>query len=273
MDMDEKLIKEVRCRTILYDLGHSDYTKLKKKEYAWREVAAKVNLSESECKKRWKGLRDSYKRCKRMQQASGSSGETSKRKWRYFETLKFLDNVKRSRPNSKYNELYCNDDAIQLFVDNSSNSSKHHIIYKEESEDYQNYNENITDKEIQLTSKFCDNNEESEHEEITSEPAKKIETLPQIADDPIYCNNYFTHNVTSDDNEDVNRVDKSASDLCDNISNLLEKYIQTEEDDNDLFLKMIGKKMKSLPLTVKYRLQERFLKEVNDEIRKINVKI
>lgn len=91
--------------------------------------------------------------------------------------------------------------------------------------------------------------------------------------DPIYCNNYFTHNVTSEDNEDLNRVDKSASDLCDNISNLLDKYIQTEEDDNDLFLKMIGKKMKSLPLTVKNRLQERFLKEVNDEIRKLNVKI
>lgn len=45
MDMDEILIKEVRNRTILYDLGHSDYKKLKKKEYAWREVAAKVNLN------------------------------------------------------------------------------------------------------------------------------------------------------------------------------------------------------------------------------------
>lgn len=42
--MDEVLIEEVRNHKILYDLGHPDYKNLKKKEYAWREVAASVKL-------------------------------------------------------------------------------------------------------------------------------------------------------------------------------------------------------------------------------------
>lgn len=45
MDVDETLIEEVRSRSILYDLGQADYKNLKKKEYAWREVAANVLLN------------------------------------------------------------------------------------------------------------------------------------------------------------------------------------------------------------------------------------
>lgn len=69
----------------------------------------------------------------------------------------------------------------------------------------------------------------------------------------------------------MNKVNNSSNDLCNSISNLLEKYFQTDEDDNDLFLKMIGKKMKYLPINVKNRLQQRFLKEVNVEITKLSI--
>lgn len=45
MDVDEQLIEEVRNRTILFDLGHTNYKNLKKKELEWREVAAIVKLN------------------------------------------------------------------------------------------------------------------------------------------------------------------------------------------------------------------------------------
>ncbi|KNC21508.1 hypothetical protein FF38_01464 [Lucilia cuprina] len=98
MDVDEILIEEVRSWIILYDLGQVDYKNLKKKEYAWKEVAANVKMNEAECRKRWNWLRDSYKRCKRMQQiAFGSSAETPKKRWKYFEAMSFLDGVTSSR--------------------------------------------------------------------------------------------------------------------------------------------------------------------------------
>ncbi|XP_017492642.1 PREDICTED: uncharacterized protein LOC108380759 [Rhagoletis zephyria] len=57
-----------------------------------------MGIALQECKKRWKSLRDSYKRCKRMDQlASGSIAETPRKKWRYFESLSFLENVSNSR--------------------------------------------------------------------------------------------------------------------------------------------------------------------------------
>lgn len=56
-------------------------------------------VTELDCKKRWKVLRDSYKRCKRMEQvASGSGANIPKKKWKYFDAMPFLDRFTNSRP-------------------------------------------------------------------------------------------------------------------------------------------------------------------------------
>lgn len=53
---------------------------------------------EVQCKKRWKGLRDCYKRCKRAEQVASGSGATSpKTKWRHKEAMSFLEGVKSTR--------------------------------------------------------------------------------------------------------------------------------------------------------------------------------
>ncbi|XP_036335450.1 transcription factor Adf-1-like [Rhagoletis pomonella] len=98
MEIDEILIEEVRQRPVIYDLGLEDYKNLRKKDFVWREVASNVHLDEAMCKKRWKGLQDCYKRCKRMElSTSGSGAETPRRKWRYLEAMSFLDNVTSTR--------------------------------------------------------------------------------------------------------------------------------------------------------------------------------
>lgn len=44
MDLDDMLIEEVRNRPFLYDLAQKDYKNLKKKDYAWKEIAARTKL-------------------------------------------------------------------------------------------------------------------------------------------------------------------------------------------------------------------------------------
>ncbi|XP_037811734.1 uncharacterized protein LOC119603686 [Lucilia sericata] len=247
------LIDVIRERRILYDTNDPNYKNITCKRRAWKDIAKLCKAQETACKIVWKSMRDQYQRYMRS--------PTNKRKqFRYLSKLSFLEGFTK---HTKNKVIFCND-AIEHFVDNSSNSSNHKIFYKNESEDYNedDYSEEIT--------KCYNNSEESEHEEITSEPTKKFDTLPQTTNDPIYCENYYANNTNTDGNEDVIGVEKSANNVCDSISNFLAKYIKTDEDDNDLFLKMLGKKMKALPLTVRNRLQERFLKDVNDEIGKIN---
>jgi len=50
------------------------------------------------CKKRWKGLRDSYFReIKKGKMPSGSAAIDSGSKWKYFENMDFLRTVPRER--------------------------------------------------------------------------------------------------------------------------------------------------------------------------------
>ncbi|XP_073838374.1 uncharacterized protein [Musca autumnalis] len=46
---------------------------------------------------------------------------------------------------------------------------------------------------------------------------------------------------------------------------ILKKKYELEEDDNDIFFRMLAKKMKILPPDVKHRLQESFLEQINQE--------
>ncbi|XP_017481374.1 PREDICTED: transcription factor Adf-1-like [Rhagoletis zephyria] len=130
MDLDEILIEEVRNHPLLYDLAHMEYKNLRRKDYAWKEVAANTKLSELECKKRWKSLRDSYKRCKRMDQlASGSSAETPREKWRHCESLPFFENISNSRRTigsiSADDTQFIEESEVMEIVDvNSANNSQ-----------------------------------------------------------------------------------------------------------------------------------------------------
>ncbi|XP_018800387.1 PREDICTED: transcription factor Adf-1-like [Bactrocera latifrons] len=62
MNLDENLIEEVRNYQLICDISHRDYKSFRKKDIAWKEISAHTRLSESECRKRWKSLRDLYKR-------------------------------------------------------------------------------------------------------------------------------------------------------------------------------------------------------------------
>ncbi|XP_004922050.1 transcription factor Adf-1-like isoform X2 [Bombyx mandarina] len=76
------LIKEVEKRPILYDKSVSGFNKTKLRDDAWKEVQEALNVTESECKKRWRSLRDSFIKLQRTH-----GGRT---RWPYHQAMRFL---------------------------------------------------------------------------------------------------------------------------------------------------------------------------------------
>lgn len=56
-----------------------------------------------------------------------------------------------------------------------------------------------------------------------------------------------------------------SSALLSTFNNLLNKRYELQDDENDIFFRMLAKKMKNLPEDVKHRLQECFLEQINQE--------
>ncbi|XP_053608008.1 uncharacterized protein LOC128673877 [Plodia interpunctella] len=76
------LIREVEKRPILYDKFVVGFNKTKLRDDAWKEVQDSLNVSETECKKRWRSLRDSFIKLQRTH-----GGRT---RWPYHQAMKFL---------------------------------------------------------------------------------------------------------------------------------------------------------------------------------------
>ncbi|KAL0840921.1 hypothetical protein ABMA28_014718 [Loxostege sticticalis] len=76
------LIKEVEKRPILYDKSVSGFNKTKLRDDAWKEVQEALNVTEAECKKRWRSLRDSFIKLQRTH-----GGRT---RWPYHHAMRFL---------------------------------------------------------------------------------------------------------------------------------------------------------------------------------------
>ncbi|CAH0579002.1 unnamed protein product [Chrysodeixis includens] len=111
------LIKEVEKRPILYDKSVSGFNKTKLRDDAWKEVQESLNVSESECKKRWRSLRDSFIKLQRTH-----GGRT---RWPYHHAMRFLlphiepkDNgTKRDAEDSDAEEELSRQRAIQCLPD------------------------------------------------------------------------------------------------------------------------------------------------------------
>ncbi|XP_034020279.1 myb-related transcription factor, partner of profilin-like [Thalassophryne amazonica] len=98
--MEERLIVAVNTRPELYDSSNYDYRDKYKKDIAWRRVSEETGLEEEVCRKRWKGLRDTYLRERRMETEARKSGAAAhqRRRWRFSGALSFLDPFVAPRP-------------------------------------------------------------------------------------------------------------------------------------------------------------------------------
>ncbi|CAL8342230.1 unnamed protein product [Arctogadus glacialis] len=77
--MEEKLIIAVGSRPILYDQSLYTYRDTTLKDRAWQDVSLEVGETAAECVKRWRSLRDRYRRERvkeKEAQRSGVKGKT-----------------------------------------------------------------------------------------------------------------------------------------------------------------------------------------------------
>ncbi|KAL9707411.1 hypothetical protein quinque_010929 [Culex quinquefasciatus] len=81
---EEMFVREVRKRPILYNTTLKDYKRFSTRHEAWAEVAVAMRLSEQECKKRWRSMRDAFMKVVR------NRNEEERKSWIHYRLLEFL---------------------------------------------------------------------------------------------------------------------------------------------------------------------------------------
>ncbi|XP_008296325.1 uncharacterized protein LOC103369399 isoform X1 [Stegastes partitus] len=91
--MEYKLIMAVSGFPSLYDTNSLTYRDLTMRSDAWRQVAEIVGVPESECRRKWKTLRDQHRRERQREKERRESGIGlfNYRPWRYSSILSFLN--------------------------------------------------------------------------------------------------------------------------------------------------------------------------------------
>ncbi|XP_058451929.1 uncharacterized protein LOC131430746 [Malaya genurostris] len=81
---EEMFVSEIKKRPILYNTTMKDHKRFSTRHEAWAEVAVAMNLSEQECKKRWRSLRDAFMKVVR------NKNEEEQKTWIHYRLLEFL---------------------------------------------------------------------------------------------------------------------------------------------------------------------------------------
>uniref|UniRef100_A0A6P7FSP3 Uncharacterized protein LOC114330605 n=1 Tax=Diabrotica virgifera virgifera TaxID=50390 RepID=A0A6P7FSP3_DIAVI len=101
-EQDELLIKFVRSHSILYDAAHVNFKNSILKHKIWEEIAQILEISVADVKKRWKYLRDHYKKKEKDIAAGQAINQCT---WEYMSQLKFLTQVQSQRSTTTNEEV------------------------------------------------------------------------------------------------------------------------------------------------------------------------
>ncbi|XP_034828082.1 uncharacterized protein LOC123867493 [Maniola jurtina] len=138
----EKLIEEVRRYPCLYDASDAKYADSAKRDQTWKSIARTLSATESECKKTWTNLRESYRRAVVKTRTKSGQAAISSKKWQFEEEMSFLlPHMKQRKTisslteddsevdeNFDVNELLSNHDSLM-----SSNDSELNVANQPES--------------------------------------------------------------------------------------------------------------------------------------------
>ncbi|XP_058814211.1 uncharacterized protein LOC131678236 [Topomyia yanbarensis] len=129
---EEVFVSEIKKRPILYNTTMKDHKRFSTRHEAWAEVAVAMNLSEQECKKRWRSLRDAFMKVVR------NKSEEEQKTWIHYRLLEFLlpyigKKGKRSR------EVEC----LEEF-DNDDDDDAEYVEFEDSDEIYKGNREPIT---------------------------------------------------------------------------------------------------------------------------------
>ncbi|XP_073838372.1 uncharacterized protein [Musca autumnalis] len=248
-----QLLQLIQERPILYDKDNDGYKNVTEKDLAWEDVAKRVRAQVNACKIAWKSMRDQYQRNMKLP-------KEKRKNFRYLSRMSFLNGKTKASRTSVSMDGFTSD----YYYDNTSDIPKHDMEY-DDSTDYGDYNEttiiepaeNIQKLDDDIAAKTITSNVENSEGKISiaiSPPEEEYIYIKEGKEDVGECN-----------------IENMASTLFDTFNSLINKRFQPQEDDNDLFMKMLAKKMKPLPKLIRNRLQESFLEQVNYEITNYEV--
>ncbi|XP_069681422.1 transcription factor Adf-1-like [Periplaneta americana] len=87
------LISEIYKRPILWDPRNKNYHSRGNVDREWNSVCEVMNITKEAAKAKWKSLRDNY----RKELSKSKEDATSERRWVYFKTLHFLEDVMETK--------------------------------------------------------------------------------------------------------------------------------------------------------------------------------
>ncbi|KAK4886517.1 hypothetical protein RN001_002788 [Aquatica leii] len=88
-DLEEKIIRMVSHHKELYD--QAAYTNIKLKKQIWQEIAKQVDASADVCKKKWRNIRDSYRKYVKEVKAKTEQEIRKTKRYKYADLLEFLN--------------------------------------------------------------------------------------------------------------------------------------------------------------------------------------
>ncbi|CAH1972642.1 unnamed protein product [Acanthoscelides obtectus] len=103
-EKDELLIELVKSNRSIYDASDKNYKNNIEKDKCWEKISEMIEMSVSECKKRWKSLRDQYNKKKKDYGTGSARVDTS---WEYGTLMSFLSDSVHDRRETKTSQSAC----------------------------------------------------------------------------------------------------------------------------------------------------------------------
>ncbi|KAL1494819.1 hypothetical protein ABEB36_010351 [Hypothenemus hampei] len=240
---DSKLIDLVHSYDHLYDRKRSDFKDIKKKENSWKEIALLTNYSVSDVQNRWKYLREKYSRERNSSNLPSGSAAPDKRPWHLLKSLQWLEpymQKRRSKSNLEGN-------VDESLIEKRKTQEKENVF---EEPDEINMNQLDTRKsqdiifieDVDFSSSVGSS---SGTQSIASTPSKKV----------------LKNSRKSTESEVLSTFHNMSQEMKSTI-NLLKNKNKTEEDEDDLFGKLIATELKKKSIRKKKELKRKIFLEI-----------
>ncbi|GBO01757.1 hypothetical protein AVEN_3661-1 [Araneus ventricosus] len=282
---DEKLVKILKKFPCIYDASLQQYKDQSVKDNAWLEISECIERSVDDCKKRWRNIKDTYK--KRQKKGKSTAGSRGK-KWPLADSLTFLNEIDHkleSMPSIPSRETHSQKDAMteetaQLPSTSSTKDSQSQIV----EEDIPTFERNHTTKDAQSRSlkDILTLGRNHTTKDAQSRSLKDILTLGRnhttkniecrgVEEIPTFERNHTTRDTQSQNMEEnipTYRRPSKRPRQNENIFELMDSWgIEREkrdDDDVDLFFKSIACCVKKLKPDLINEAKMQFLQMVID---------
>ncbi|GBN71981.1 hypothetical protein AVEN_218915-1 [Araneus ventricosus] len=259
---DEKLVKILKKFPCIYDASLPQYKDQSVKDNAWLEISECIERSVDDCKKRWRNIKDTYK--KRQKKGKSTAGSRGK-KWPLADSLTFLNKIDHKNESIPSRETHSQKDAMtgetaQLPSTSSTKDSQSQIV----EEDIPTLKRNHTTKDAQSQS-LKDILTFGRNHTTNNIESRGVEEIPTFE------RNHTTRDTQSQDMEGNISTFKRPSKRPrqnENIFDLMDSWgIEREkrdDDDVDLFFKSIACCVKKLKPDLINEAKMQFLQMVID---------